>query len=147
MSQAIKSLSESYRTTTSYKRPSGQPGVVVKTEAKFWTGVATKSVPGAISIDDFIQELSADPGMAESIKRGHQWVGQEFYSGERSLRALRLSKGLSQKDLAELAGTQQPYIARVEAGKCQPQLDTIVRMAEALETDLGEFTKILAGKI
>ena len=35
---------------------------------------------------------------------------------------LRILRGLTQKQLADLAGTQQPSIARLESGKADPDL-------------------------
>lgn len=44
----------------------------------------------------------------------------------------RKSKGLSQKQLAEMTGLKQPAIARIENNTNSPQLDTIVKIADAL---------------
>jgi transcriptional regulator with XRE-family HTH domain len=44
----------------------------------------------------------------------------------------RKSKGLSQKQLAEMTGLKQPAIARIENNTNSPQLDTIIKIADAL---------------
>jgi predicted transcriptional regulator len=44
--------------------------------------------------------------------------------------------GLSQRELAELCGTTQSAIARLERGGRPPRIDTLLRIAEALECDL-----------
>jgi ribosome-binding protein aMBF1 (putative translation factor) len=49
----------------------------------------------------------------------------------------RLDKGLSQKDLAERCGTTQSAIARLEAGGRPPRIDTLLRIANALDCDLA----------
>ena len=49
----------------------------------------------------------------------------------------RLEKGLSQKDLAERCGTTQSAIARLEAGGRPPRIDTLLRIANALDCDLS----------
>jgi len=46
---------------------------------------------------------------------------------------LRLEKGLSQKELAKKAGTKQTVISRVERGVNQPSIDTIQKIAKALD--------------
>ncbi len=46
--------------------------------------------------------------------------------------AARESKGLSQKQLAELAGLKQPAIARLESMKATPQIDTLFKILEPL---------------
>jgi ribosome-binding protein aMBF1 (putative translation factor) len=49
----------------------------------------------------------------------------------------RLDKGLSQKDLAERCGTTQSAIARLETGGRPPRIDTLLRIANALDCDLA----------
>ncbi len=44
--------------------------------------------------------------------------------------------GLSQADLASLVGTTQSAIARLEAGGRPPRIDTLLRIAGALDCDL-----------
>jgi len=43
---------------------------------------------------------------------------------------------LSQRELAELCGTTQSAIARLERGGRPPRIDTLLRIAEALDCDL-----------
>ena len=44
--------------------------------------------------------------------------------------------GLSQRELAELVGTTQSAIARLERGGRPPRIDTLLRIADALDCDL-----------
>jgi len=48
----------------------------------------------------------------------------------------RVEMGLSQRELAELCGTTQSAIARLERGGRPPRIDTLLRIAEALQCDL-----------
>jgi len=48
----------------------------------------------------------------------------------------RQARGLSQRELAELTGTTQSAIARLEAGGRPPRIDTLLRIADALDADL-----------
>jgi DNA-binding XRE family transcriptional regulator len=52
------------------------------------------------------------------------------------IRALRERKGLSQRQLAELVGTTQSAIARLEAGRNSPSLPTLDRIASALGAEV-----------
>jgi DNA-binding XRE family transcriptional regulator len=52
------------------------------------------------------------------------------------LRALREKKGLSQRQLAELVGTTQSAIARLEGGRISPSLPTLDRVAAALGAEV-----------
>jgi transcriptional regulator with XRE-family HTH domain len=48
----------------------------------------------------------------------------------------RQALGLSQRELAELTATTQSAIARLEAGGRPPRIDTLLRIADALDCDL-----------
>jgi transcriptional regulator with XRE-family HTH domain len=48
----------------------------------------------------------------------------------------RKERGLSQAELAALVGTTQSAIARLESGGRPPRIDTLLRIANALEADL-----------
>ncbi len=49
----------------------------------------------------------------------------------------RVGQGLSQRELAELVGTTQSAIARLERGGRPPRIDTLLKIAEALDCDLA----------
>lgn len=44
----------------------------------------------------------------------------------------REEKGLTQKELASLAGMAQQSVNRIEAGKHSPKIDTVEKIANAL---------------
>jgi predicted transcriptional regulator len=44
--------------------------------------------------------------------------------------------GLSQLELARLTGTTQSAIARLESGQRPPRIDTLLRIADALDAEL-----------
>lgn len=46
--------------------------------------------------------------------------------------ALRKAKGLTQRELAKAANLAQPAIARLESKSATPQLDTLLKVADAL---------------
>ena len=46
---------------------------------------------------------------------------------------LRIQRGLTQKQLAEMVGTRQPSIARLENGSSVPSLSFLGRIAKALD--------------
>jgi transcriptional regulator with XRE-family HTH domain len=48
----------------------------------------------------------------------------------------RQARGLSQVELAELCGTTQSAIARLESGGRPPRIDTLLRVANALDCNL-----------
>jgi len=54
---------------------------------------------------------------------------------------LRIMRGLTQAQLAEMVGTRQPSIARLENGSSVPSLSFLTRIAEALDAKI-EFKLI-----
>jgi transcriptional regulator with XRE-family HTH domain len=48
----------------------------------------------------------------------------------------RARRSVSQRELAELTGTTQSAIARLEGGSRAPRLDTLLRIANALDCTL-----------
>ncbi len=46
---------------------------------------------------------------------------------------LRIQRGLTQAQLAELVGTRQPSIARLESGQSRPSLSFLQRIADVLQ--------------
>lgn len=58
---------------------------------------------------------------------------------------IRLSKGLTQTELARLMGTKQGNISRAESGKIEPSMSFIYRAAKAagLEIELPKIAKHL----
>jgi ribosome-binding protein aMBF1 (putative translation factor) len=50
--------------------------------------------------------------------------------------ARRRARGLSQQELATLTETTQSAIARLEAGGRPPRIDTLLRIADALDCEL-----------
>lgn len=57
------------------------------------------------------------------------------------LKKLRLSSGLTQAELARRTGIHRPNIARVEAGRHTPSLDTISRIATAIGVPATEILR------
>lgn len=52
------------------------------------------------------------------------------------LRQLRHRKGWSQRELAEKAGVPQSTVGRIETGALSPRLDTLERLAFALDAEV-----------
>ncbi len=55
------------------------------------------------------------------------------------VRQLRLSKGISQEDFAEMADLHRTYISDVERGERNVTISTAYRIAQALEVNLKDL--------
>ena len=55
------------------------------------------------------------------------------------LRRLRESKGLSQRALADRANMSYTFLSNVEAGKADPSLSTLRRLAKALKVKMVDL--------
>lgn len=62
----------------------------------------------------------------------------QFRIGER-IRNLRISKGYTIEKLAEKSQMQRPNLSRIEHGKYKPSVDTLERIAEALEVNVAQL--------
>ena len=74
-------------------------------------------------------------------KRAEQAIAPEggylFAQIADDVAARRAERGLSQRELAELTGTTQSAIARLERGGRPPRIDKLLRIADALDCDLA----------
>jgi transcriptional regulator with XRE-family HTH domain len=59
-----------------------------------------------------------------------------------AVRRLRLEAELSQEELAEAAGTDLTQVGGVERGVRNPSYTTLLRLAAALGTSVGELTTL-----
>ena len=56
-----------------------------------------------------------------------------------TIRSFRLQKGMSQGDIEKRTGLLRCYLSRVENGHTIPSLDTLAKIATAMEVPLGNF--------
>ena len=81
--------------------------------------------------DQARQQRLASPAAAAGLQRARR----ALELGER-IRGLREARGISQKELGRRIGSTQPAIARLEAGRVSPTLETLDRVAAALGVEL-----------
>ncbi len=75
----------------------------------------------------------------ERLRRrlAHADEGWVFAQIAEQVASRRAELGLSQQKLAELCGTTQSAIARLESGGRPPRIDTLLRIASALDCELA----------
>ena len=81
-----------------------------------------------------MQQKSALERLQERIRTADR--GWFFAAIAHDVAERRQELGLSQRELAELVGTTQSAIARLERGGRPPRIDTLLNIAEALDCDL-----------
>lgn len=59
-----------------------------------------------------------------------------------AVRQLRVKAEMSQEDLAEAAGTDLTQVGGIERGVRNPSYTTLLRLAGALRTEVGELTAL-----
>jgi transcriptional regulator with XRE-family HTH domain len=59
-----------------------------------------------------------------------------------NLKAARLRLGLTQEEVAERSGVHATEVSRIEAGKRDPQVSTVVKLARAVELRPGELLEV-----
>ena len=93
----------------------------------------TKDLP---KFEDWEQKKNNNPefvAAAEKLEPGYQ------------IARLRILRGLTQAQLADLVGTRQPSIARLENGSSQPSISFLQKVAAALDASV-EVKLVSAGK-
>ena len=58
----------------------------------------------------------------------------------KKLEKLRKAKGLSYRKFSYAAELSVSYVQKLEAGESNPSYTTLLKLAEALDVDLNEFT-------
>lgn len=86
------------------------------------------------------QEKANDPEFARAYQ-----IEFDRLQLARRVKFLREKHRLTQEQLAELVGTKQPAIARLEAGTVLPRLDLLEKIAYALDARLD--VKFIAERV
>lgn len=91
-----------------------------------------KQAPDDADVLEYIEARKrSDPEFLAAFQ-----VAFERIQFARELKQIREAHGLSQTQLAELSGTKQPAIARLESGRVMPRIDLLQKIAKALDMDL-----------
>lgn len=93
------------------------------------------------AFDKLVETIEGNSSSASELQDARKWVASAFYGEELTLASLRLSAGLSQQQLGERCGFEQPHVSRYESGKHEPSLSTAMCMADALGISLETFSQ------
>jgi HTH-type transcriptional regulator/antitoxin HipB len=81
------------------------------------------------------EQVRRDRLASPAADAGYQRARRAVELGEQ-VRGLREANGISQAELGRRIGSTQPAIARLEAGRVSPTLETLDRVAAALGVEL-----------
>lgn len=84
-----------------------------------------------MKFNDYMTEQLKDPELKEEYDK----LGPEYEIISAMIKA-RKQAGLTQSQLAKLAGTDQARISKLESGSLNPTLDFLKKVAESLGQDL-----------
>lgn len=87
--------------------------------------------------DTGVRRAGALRRLRERLEEGPPGGDAAFFAAiAAQITARRVELGVSQAQLAELCGTTQSAIARLERGERPPRIDTLLRIAGALDCEL-----------
>ncbi len=97
------------------------------------------------SIGDVIKSSESMPERKAALVAARQKLAKliKREDGGQTLKSFRLNRGMSQQSFAELVGTTQPYIARLEANPSKAGLDFMRKFGKVFELDMNTVDSIL----
>lgn len=81
------------------------------------------------------ETVEVEPVKVESDSQSSPW--SSFVATR--VKELRKSVGLTQEQLAEMAGLHQAHVCRIERGEISPTRKTIEKLADAFQIDVSAF--------
>lgn len=104
------------------------------------TDAAVELPASEIGIDDLVALAEGDESMASHLVAARRTLADHFNgrSGT-TIRTLRLSRGMSQSQLAIAISSSQSHVARIESGGLDPNYNTFMRLARALGTSTADI--------
>lgn len=128
------------RWITSEDPATSSGGDVVRLEAAI---VHPPQPPAFRSIEEREAELERNPKRAKALAKARQRLAKTVHP-DAPLAALRMSRGFSQRALAERLGTSQSRLSRIESGLDDPRLSTVRKLADALSVDVSTIDRAIA---
>lgn len=89
---------------------------------------------GSMTHEEYLAERLKDPAFraAWAIEEPKGWMAVNVWR-------VREARGMTQQALAEAAGMKQPRIAEIERGDANPRLETLARLAWALQVPVARL--------
>jgi len=95
-------------------------------------------------IGDLIAQYERDPAKRAALEDARSHLARTAYAGSATtVRTMRLRRGWSQVRLAQLLGTSQSHVARIERGQDNLTLQTCRKLCNVLGVDLNALDEAL----
>ena len=94
--------------------------------------LAPRSNLGLPDSDNPAMTIDLDQSPDRAVERSVSLFGQRLMLDRRAA-------GLTRTDLSDRTGISASYVARIESGRANPTLDTMVKLADALGVDLADM--------
>jgi len=90
------------------------------------------------------QREAADDNHAQNMQDARRELSTLLFDRDQNCIArMRLAKGISQSNLAKIAGLTQPHLAKIESGKLSIRFSTALQLADALQVSLDELRPLV----
>jgi DNA-binding transcriptional regulator YiaG len=133
----------------SVDRPGGGRVTATRSAAEtvIWVD-RTREAPvpaGAKLLSSFLDDLTEEFGDADGMALARMEIAVEQIEakGGATLRDLRMTRGLTQKQFADELGTSQSRVSNLEARNEKPSEDTLRAMTEVLNVDFNTLMEAL----
>lgn len=84
---------------------------------------------------------------AKSPQNAAEFAKKEQATIMEAVKAARKERGISQRQLGELSGVQQPVIVRMEKGDTSPQVETVLKVLHPLDKKLAVVPQDKGGDV
>lgn len=100
---------------------------------------------GYVTVADLVKRSESMPDRRAALAAARNKLAELSTKpdGVPTLRSFRLGKGLSQQQFADLVGTTQPYLARLEGNPAAAGLDFMRKFCKAFALDMNTADQIL----
>lgn len=109
-------------------------------EVSNWLGSSRNAAVHHEDVDDEARDIAAyDAAMARNEESFPSEIADRLIVRENPIKVFREYRGLTQRQLAEVAGTTAPYVSQIETGRRVGSVKLLHRLAEALDVGLDDL--------
>jgi DNA-binding XRE family transcriptional regulator len=116
--------------------------VIEKNGRPEWAVIPYEVYQRLVEQAEMVQDIRAYDEAKKAIEQGEELIASEvtyaILDGENPIRVWREYRGLTQQQLAEIAGISVPYLSQIESGKRKGSAKVLRAIAEGLGLSLDD---------